>query len=265
MGFIIAVSGKGGVGKTTIAALITAQLIRRGCTPVLAVDADPNTCLDAALGVKVERTVGGAREEAKVIAGEGMAAGISKQELLELKIGESLVEAEDFDLLAMGRPEGPGCYCYANNVLKAVLGEISNHYPYVVLDNEAGLENLSRRLVQHVDLLVMVTDPSRRGIDTLERLHGMTREMGIQYDQLAVIVNRSHQARIPDHAFQVIDRIGTDHIIGLPENDDLARINEEGLNLMELPGSNPVVKGIDDLLGRVTGIGRDRKPSSTCT
>ncbi len=254
MGFIIAISGKGGVGKTTIAALITARLIRRGCTPVLAVDADPNTCLDAALGVKIGKTVGGVREETKVIAGEGMAAGISKQEFLELKIGESLVEAEDFDLLAMGRPEGPGCYCYANNVLKAVLGEISNHYPYVVLDNEAGLENLSRRLVQHVNLLVMVTDPSRRGIDTLERLHGMTREMGIQYEQLAVVINRSRQERIPDHAAMMVQRMGADHLIGLPEDEELARINEEGVNLMELPDSNPVVRGIDDLLERVKGI-----------
>jgi CO dehydrogenase maturation factor len=110
MSYLIAITGKGGVGKTTIAALLIDRLIKRGCKPVLAVDADPNTCLDAALGVSVAKTVGGVREEAREIAGKGMAAGISKQELLEMKIAHCMVEADDFDLIAMGRPEGPGCY-----------------------------------------------------------------------------------------------------------------------------------------------------------
>jgi len=112
MSKLIAISGKGGVGKTTIAGLLVTRLIARGCKPVLAIDADPNTCLDAALNVKVDKTIGGIREEAREIAGKGMASGISKQELLELKIAECMVEENGFDLIAMGRPEGPGCYCY---------------------------------------------------------------------------------------------------------------------------------------------------------
>ena len=122
----MAITGKGGVGKTTISGLLVNRLIKRGCRPVLAIDADPNTCLDAVLGVKAERSVGTVREEAKEIAGKGMTTGISKQELLEMKIAESLVEAKDFDLIAMGRSEGPGCYCYANNVLKSVINEIQS-------------------------------------------------------------------------------------------------------------------------------------------
>jgi CO dehydrogenase maturation factor len=156
MGFLIAVSGKGGTGKTTVAALIIDQLIKADFKPVLAVDADPNTCLDLSLGVKAVKTIGRVREEAKESAGKGMAPGISKQELIELKIAESLVEADDFDLIAMGRPEGAGCYCYANSVLKTVIKQISDHYPYIVLDNEAGLENLSRRIVREVDILIML-------------------------------------------------------------------------------------------------------------
>ena len=117
MSFFIAVTGKGGVGKTTISGLIVKQLIANGYRPVLAIDADPNSCLDAALGVKITKTIGSAREEAREEASKGLAAGISKQQLLEMKIEESLVEAKDFDMISMGRPEGEGCYCYANNVL----------------------------------------------------------------------------------------------------------------------------------------------------
>src|SRR5512137_3064466 len=118
MSFTIAITGKGGVGKTTVAGLVVTRLIAAGRKPVLAVDADPNTCLDTVLGVRPRQTIGGVREEARQIAGKGLSAGISKQDLLEIKIAESLVEANDFDFLAMGRPEGPGCYCFANNVLR---------------------------------------------------------------------------------------------------------------------------------------------------
>jgi len=166
MSYTVAITGKGGVGKTTVASLLVTRLIARGCAPVLAIDADPNTCLDSALGVEIEKTIGGVREEAREMAGRGLAAGVSKREMLELKIAESMVEAEGFDLIAMGRPEGPGCYCYANNVLKEVIAQIAENYPYVVLDNEAGLENLSRRILRRVDLMIMVADPSKRGLDT---------------------------------------------------------------------------------------------------
>ena len=110
--------------------------------------------------------------------------------MLEIKIAECLVEADDFDLIAMGRPEGPGCYCYANNVLRSVLDHIVHEYPYVVLDNEAGLENLSRRIVNKVDMLVIVTDPSHNGLSTVTRLFNLAKEMGISYDRLVVFVNK---------------------------------------------------------------------------
>jgi len=251
MSYKIAITGKGGVGKTTVAGLITLRLIARGNKPVLVVDADANTCLDAALGVQVEKTVGSVREEARQIAGKGMGAGISKQQLLELKIAESLIEAKDFDLIAMGRPEGPGCYCYANNVLKSVLAEITSQYPYVVLDNEAGLENLSRRIVQKVDLLVMVTDPSQKGLETVSRLHTLAKEMEIKYDRLALIVNRLRSDEFPKKVSDVKNAIGADFLIGLPDNSELAEIAENGLGLTLLSGENEVVKRVDGFLDEI--------------
>ena len=214
----------------------------------MAVDADPNMCLDAALGVKVEKSIGTVREEAREIAGKGLAAGISKQQLLEMKIAESLVEAEDFDLIAMGRPEGPGCYCYANNVLKAVLAEISIHYPYVVLDNEAGLENLSRRIMQKVNLLVLTADPSARGIETIERLYELASEMGIEYDKLALVINRLRGPGLPDRVGVLKERTGADFVLGLPENERLAVLAEQGRPLLELEQDNPVIERLDNFL-----------------
>ena len=248
MSIIIAVSGKGGVGKTTISSLLVKQLISRDVKPVLAIDADPNTCLDGALGVAAKNTVGGVREEARDIAQQGMSSGISKQELLELKINESLIESDHFDLIAMGRPEGPGCYCYANNVLKAAIGKLTSSYPAAVLDNEAGLENLSRRIVQKVDLLVLVADPSQRGLDTIQRLHALSREMNIEYRQLAIVINRLRKNELPQKALELKDQIGASAIIPIPNDDQMADFSEKGENLLLLPVTNPALAKIDQLL-----------------
>ena len=253
MSYTIAITGKGGVGKTTLAGLTVNRLIARGCRPVLAVDADPNTCLDAVLGVAIRQTIGGVREEARQIAGKGLSAGVSKQELLELKISESLVEGADFDFLAMGRPEGPGCYCYANNVLKHALGEIAKHYPYVVLDNEAGLENLSRRIVQKVDLLVLVADPSRRGLETVRRLYTLAREMDIAFDRLAIVVNRLRQEVLPAEVEALRAETGARFVLALPDNTAAAGVAERGGAVAELPPDNELVRRVDGFLSEVLG------------
>ena len=251
MGKLIAISGKGGVGKTTIAGLLVIRLIARGCKPVLAIDADPNTCLDAALGVHLMKTIGRVREEAREIAGKGMASGISKQELLTLKIAESIVESKGFDLIAMGRPEGPGCYCYANNVLKSVIQEISSSYPYVVLDNEAGLENLSRRIVQKLEVLIMVADPSKSGLDTVKRLHALTKEMDIRYNRLVIIVNRLRNNKPQESASELKRITGAEIIIGLPDDIELAEFAEKGESLWSLQDDHPVAMLLDELLNEM--------------
>lgn len=247
MGYIIAITGKGGVGKTTVSSLLIRQLVKNNKKPVLAIDADPNSCLDAALGVTVEKTVGRVREEAKSEI-PGMTSGIAKQDLLRLKIAESLVEAEGFDLIAMGRPEGAGCYCYANNVLKSVIAEISGQYPYVVLDNEAGLENLSRRIVQKVNMLVLVSDASNAGMETLTRLHMLAQEMQIKYDRLLLVVNRIRSGKLPQKAEDIRLQTGADGLIGLPDDAEVAALAEAGSPMIELGNDNPVVVKIDELV-----------------
>jgi CO dehydrogenase maturation factor len=248
MSYLIAITGKGGVGKTTIAGLIIKILLSNKCVPVLAVDADPNTCLDQALGVKVEKTVGRLREEAGEEAKLGMATGISKQQLIEMKISESLVEAQDFDFIAMGRPEGPGCYCYANNVLRSTLQQIASSYPYAVLDNEAGLENLSRRIVQKVDLLIMVSDPSKRGFETIRRLADLAKEMKTQYNKLALIINRLRQDSLPEEIGSIAREIGADYYTGLPDDPLLAEYAENGKDLFPFPDDSVVVKRLTGML-----------------
>jgi CO dehydrogenase maturation factor len=251
MSCFVAVTGKGGVGKTTIAALLSILSIRRGRRPLLAVDADPNSCLDAALGVTVQKNIGSIREEAREIAGKGLLSGISKQELLALKIRECLVESDDFDLISMGRPEGPGCYCYANNVLKSALDEIASQYPMVVLDNEAGLENLSRRIAQKVDLLVLISDPTRRGMDTIRRLHALAREMEIQFNRLAIIINRIRKDERESAVAELKRETGADYLVSLPENPELAEIGECGKSLWTVSSDNVVVKRLGSFLDQL--------------
>ncbi|MBT3319958.1 MAG: AAA family ATPase [Clostridia bacterium] len=251
MSYLIAVTGKGGVGKTTVSSLIIKQMVVAGKKPVLAIDADPNSCLDAALGVKVEKTVGRVREEAKVEASKGMGAGISKQDLLQMKIEESLVESQGFDLIAMGRPEGAGCYCYANNVLKSVIGKLSDQYPYVVLDNEAGLENLSRRIVQKVNLLILVSDQSNSGLETLKRLYTLADEMEIKYDKLLIVVNRMRTDTLPEKAAEVKEYTHADEVIGLPDDLELANLADTGESFEALGDDNAVIKKINNLVSNI--------------
>ena len=248
MSSTIAITGKGGVGKTTVASLVVLRLAASGRGPVLAVDADPNTCLDAALGLRVEHTVGGVREEARILAGEGKVTGVAKQELLKIKITKSLVESDDFDLIAMGRPEGPGCYCFANHALRETLKEIADDYPYVVIDNEAGLENLSRRIVRELDLMIMVADPSRQGLETVRRLYGLAREMKIKVKKMALVINRLRRDALPAGVAQLQEDTGASWIVALPDDEELTRVSEEGGRLQDLPASNRVVAGIDRLL-----------------
>ncbi len=245
MSYLIALSGKGGVGKTTLAGLFVRNLVELGKKPVLAIDADPNSCLDAMLGVQATSSIGEAREKVRDEAEEQK---ISKQELLRMKIAQSLVESTGFDLIAMGRPEGAGCYCYANNVLKQAIAELSSQYPYVVLDNEAGLENLSRRIVQNVDVLILVSDASNSGMKTLKRLHELSNEMEVKYRKLVLVVNRTREGKLPATAEEVKRQTGADEMIALPYDEQLAEYAEEDKNVWELPEDNPVHIAVKNLI-----------------
>lgn len=244
MSRLIAFSGKGGVGKTTLAALFVRSLVEAKKTPVLAIDADPNSCLAAMLGVEVEFSIGSARETVREEAEE---LKIPKQELLRLKIAQGLVESNGFDLISMGRPEGAGCYCYANNVLKQAIGELSSRYPYVVLDNEAGLENLSRRIVQRVDTLVLCSDASNAGVRTLERLYMLAAEMDVKYNKLVLLINRTRGGNIPDSVREIAEATGADKIVAFPYDEEIAMLAEESRPVWEARGDNPVFHAVRGL------------------
>ncbi|MCY3017665.1 MAG: AAA family ATPase [Planctomycetota bacterium] len=257
MSWTLAITGKGGVGKSTLAALAVRWLVERQRGPVLAVDADPNTSLDALLGVKAGCTVGGVREEAKRLAQNDSAGGMGKQELLDLKTQEALIEADGFDLIAMGRPEGPGCYCYANNALRAVLGRLAAHYASVVIDNEAGLENLSRRTVQKTDWLVFVAEPSLRGLTTARKLYDLALEMKIEAAAFGVVVNRvrggTGASPVVARARELFAGTPVQCLGGLPEDAELLAHSETAEPIMSLSSSNPVWHEAGEMLRRMTG------------
>ena len=189
---VIALAGKGGVGKTTIGGMLVRYLVeevKRG--PVLAVDADPNSNLNEMLGVAVHSTIGEARENLK----KDVPTGMSKDNWLEYRVQEAVIEAAGFDLLVMGRPEGPGCYCAANSLAKKYIDALKENYPFVVVDNEAGMEHMSRLVTQDVDILYVISDPTPRGILTVSRILSIIGELGLNIRKTAVIVNRFEEAK----------------------------------------------------------------------
>jgi len=194
MSYSIGLAGKGGTGKTTVAGLLIKYLVEKGKVPVLAVDADANANLNEVLGLEVQETIGDAREEMK----KGVATGMTKDIFMEMKLEQALVEAEGYDLLVMGRPEGPGCYCAANTLLTNYLDRLIKNYAYVVMDNEAGMEHISRLTTNNVDLLLVVSDASRRGIQAAARIVELTQQLPLNIRQKAFVVNQAKERQEKD-------------------------------------------------------------------
>lgn len=189
MAYVIATAGKGGTGKTTIAALLISYLTKNKKGSVLAVDADPNSNLNQALGVELKGTVIDILDKMAAKKDAGLPSGMTKEQFIEYEIQAALTEAEGFDLLAMGRPEGPGCYCYANNVLRGIINKLSAAYDYVVIDNEAGMEHLSRRIAGKIDTLFVISDFSRVGVRSAKRISVLAGEMELKVGSEYLIVN----------------------------------------------------------------------------
>ena len=192
MPYAIGLAGKGGTGKTTIAGMLIKYLVEQGKTPVLGVDADSNANLNEVLGLQVEETLGEAREEMK----GGVAAGMTKDVFMEMKLEQAVVEAKGFDLVVMGRPEGAGCYCAANTLLTQYLDRLIDNYAYVVIDNEAGMEHLSRLTTNNIDLLLIVSDTSRRGIQSAARISDLTQELKLNIGRSVLIINQARDEQV---------------------------------------------------------------------
>jgi CO dehydrogenase maturation factor len=254
----IAVAGKGGTGKTTLAGLLIRRLAEGKAGPILAIDADPASNLNSVLGLPLEKTVGDVREETSEKARANLLeAGIAKRDLLDYEINTSVVEGVGVDLLAMGRPEGPGCYCAANNMLRAIIDTIADSYPWVVIDNEAGLEHLSRRTTRDVDMLLIVSDATVRGITTAGRIARLLAELDTKVGKHYLIVNRAAEGLTPELR-AAIQEHGLDLLAVLPDDPLVAAFDAAGRPLLQLPGDSrlsiamaPVVDTVlDQILGK---------------
>jgi CO dehydrogenase maturation factor len=247
----IAVAGKGGTGKTTLAGLLVRSLVERGAGPVLAIDADPSSNLNAVLGMGLERTVGDIREEtvARAKAGQ-LDAGVAKADLLDYEINCCLEEGTGVDLLAMGRPEGPHCYCAANTMLRTIVDRIAAGYAWVVMDTEAGLEHISRRTTKDVDLLLVVTDPTMRGVTAAGRVAELVAELGTRVGVARLVVNRV-AGDLPGGLAGAIAATGLEVAVTIPADPLINDFDATGRPLVDLPGDDPTVVLVRDLVDRL--------------
>lgn len=246
MAFSIALAGKGGTGKTTLSGMLIKYLIERGKTPILAVDADSNSNLNDVLGVEISNTLGNAREEMK----KGIVPnGMTKDVFISMKLQESVVETDNYDLIVMGRPEGAGCYCAANTLLSGFLEKLTGNYPYIVMDNEAGMEHISRLTTKNVDILLLVSDGSTRGVNAAIRINELAKSLNLGVGRVMLIINRSSH----EPTDKILDMIqGAEIPLAgiLPSNDSIYEYDMQGHPTIELPNDNPFVKKVFDIFDK---------------
>ncbi|NJD58453.1 MAG: carbon monoxide dehydrogenase [Anaerolineales bacterium] len=260
MTITIALAGKGGVGKTTIAGMVIKYLVQNKPGPVLAIDADPSSNLNMVLGLELDWTVGDIREDmlaqvknSLVAGGAAMGAlpgGISKHDYLDHKIRASLAEGEAFDLIAMGRSEGTGCYCAVNHNLREVIDSISKNYRFIVIDNEAGMEHLSRRTTRDVQHLLVVSDPTQRGIVAAERIASFRNELDIRIEHAYLIINRL-PGELPASLKTEINKLDLPLLGTVPADNDLINFEFSGKPLVELGNESQVYQAVAGIMEKI--------------
>jgi CO dehydrogenase maturation factor len=260
MSITIALAGKGGVGKTTIAGMVIKYLVQNKPGPVLAIDADPSSNLNMVLGLDLDWTVGDIREDmlaqvksSLVIGGAAMGSlpgGISKHDYLDHQIRASLAEGEAFDLIAMGRSEGAGCYCAVNHNLREVIDSISKNYRYIVIDNEAGMEHLSRRTTRDVQHLLVVSDPTQRGIVAAERIASFRNELDIRIEHAYLIINRL-PGSVPAALQAEVDKLDIPLLGTIASDEELSKFEFSGRPLVDLGNDSPVYQSVARMMDSI--------------
>ena len=246
MAFKIAVAGKGGTGKTTFSALMIKQLLLSGKRPILAVDADANANLNEALGLEVEQAISDVINRlAKNM--DPIPAGMTKDQYISFKIHETLSEGDDVDLLVMGGPEGQGCYCYPNNLLRQFLLTLSNNYPFIVMDNEAGMEHLSRRTTDEVDVFFVISDGSVRGIRSAGRIKQLIDSLDLKIKEKYLVITRISEEELAE-VQEEVEKTGL-KLIGVIPNDELVtEYDRQSKPLINLPDDSKAVKAVKKIL-----------------
>ena len=250
----IAVAGKGGTGKTTIAALLVTELTRRGWGPVLAVDADPDSNLGSLLGVQPRQSIGDLREEVRKEI-NNLPAGMTKANYVEAGLHGIIEEAEGFDLITMGRGEGAGCYCALNNMIRKFSDDLTPSYKWVVMDNEAGLEHLSRRTTRDIDALVVVVTDNPLSLQSAERIQAITESLDNRILHKYLVTNALKEGR----KAQVLERVRSlrmEYLVDIPYDPTLDEVFFRGEPLKKLNGS-PIMMSIARIIDAVGGANAD--------
>ena len=249
MSFSIAVAGKGGSGKTSITSLIIRYLKNNGLEPILAIDADPNANLADSLGLEVKRTVG------SIIASFNtekinIPPGMTKEAYLDYKVNDALIESKGIDLLTMGRGEGAECYCYPNLLLRKFADSLANNYAYVVMDNEAGMEHLSRRTTQNINALLIISDHSVKGVRTIARIRDLVSELGLVVYKQSAIINFAPTELAP-MVSEELARLGIEPAALIPEDEQIYKADLELKPLLDLPDTSVAVRAVSDLMAEL--------------
>lgn len=254
MAHVIAVAGKGGVGKTTLCGLLIQQLCDMNKGPILAVDADANSNLNEVLGVELEATLGDIREEiarAEISKNNPIPPSMSKADYAEFKFNSAIIEDDDFDLLVMGRTQGKGCYCFVNGLLQAQLTKLQNNYPYMVVDNEAGMEHISRGVLPSMQTAILVSDCSRRGIQAVGRIAQLIKECDMHPKQIGLIVNRAPNGVLSEGTLEEIKIQGLDLLGVVPQDEMVYEFDCEGKPTVQLPENSPVKAALKKIVAKL--------------